>query len=154
MKGIAFPATEHGGGEEEDAYNASAWIDVLHQLVIDLNVSSLNTVRLYRMNSTVDYTDFFQAAAQLGIYVIVPLTSAKGDGVMDRTLPAPACYNETLFRFGISAIQNYIRYPNCLAGEFHSVGQFFLWKRNRSIFTPKKKKILFFFFLLFFFKKK
>jgi hypothetical protein len=116
MKGIAFPAIEHGGGEEEDAYNASAWIDILHQLVIDLDIS-INTVRLYRMNSTVDYTEFFDAAAQLGIYIMVPLTSAKGDGVMDRTLPAPDCYNGTLFRYGISALQNYMRYPNCLAGK-------------------------------------
>lgn len=116
MKGIAFPTIEHGGGEEEDAFNATAWIDVLHQLVLDLDVS-INTVRVYRMNSTVDYTPFFQAAAELGIYVMVPLTAAKGDGVMDRTLPAPACYSETLFRYGVAALQNYMKYPNCLAGK-------------------------------------
>ncbi|KAK1746976.1 hypothetical protein QTG54_002320 [Skeletonema marinoi] len=87
IRGVAFPTPP-----EDDVgvfYNASAWLDILKQLrELDLQ---FNTVRLYRMDPLkVDYSEFIEGAAELGVYIIVPLTAASGGGVLDRTLPAPS----------------------------------------------------------------
>ena len=117
VKGIAFPTVEdkllvsaHGYG-----YNATAWLDVLRQLrELDLE---FNTIRLYRMfPEHVDYDEFFEGAASMGVYVIIPLTSSKGKGVLDRNLAAPKCYGRKLFRYGAHALKSYLKHSNVLAG--------------------------------------
>mmetsp|Transcript_5450 Transcript_5450/g.11592 ORF Transcript_5450/g.11592 Transcript_5450/m.11592 type:complete len:574 (+) Transcript_5450:91-1812(+) len=78
---------------------------------------NFNTIRLYRMYpDQIDYSEFLEGAAALGIYVIVPLTSAFGHGVLDRTSPAPKCYHPHLFHYGARALKKYLKYPNVLAG--------------------------------------
>ena len=115
VKGIAFPTPPETLMLKTHGYNATAWLDVLQQLR-DLDLE-FNTVRLYRMYpETVDYHEFLEGAAKLGVYVIVPLTSASGAGVLDRTLHAPYCYKKKLFRYGTDALRIYLQYPNVLAG--------------------------------------
>jgi hypothetical protein len=109
VKGIAFPVSIVA------TYNATAWVDVLKQLhALDL---AYNTVRIYRMDPALDYSEFFHAAASLGVYVIVPLTAESGPGVLARTRPAPDCYdNRHLFDYGVACLDNFLQYPNVLAG--------------------------------------
>jgi len=111
IRGVAFPTPP-----EDDVgvfYNASAWLDILKQLrELDLQ---FNTVRLYRMDPLkVDYSEFIEGAAELGVYIIVPLTAASGGGVLDRTLPAPRCYKKSLFNYGANALYQYLKHPNVL----------------------------------------
>ena len=108
MKGMAFPVPL------KEVYNGTAWIGLLEQLhSYDLDY---NTVRIYSMDPEIDYSEFFRAAAKFGVYVIVPLTSRAGDGVLGRNTPAPRCYKQKLYEYGISALRNYMRYSNVLAG--------------------------------------
>mmetsp|Transcript_30713 Transcript_30713/g.46531 ORF Transcript_30713/g.46531 Transcript_30713/m.46531 type:complete len:140 (+) Transcript_30713:16-435(+) len=103
MKGIAFPDQV-----AEEEYNSTAWINVLYQLKsLELEY---NTVRVYRMDPHVDYSEFLNAAASLGVYVIVPPTSANGDGVLDRDKKSPKCYPRKLFQYGIKCLDNYLKY--------------------------------------------
>lgn len=110
VKGIAFPVPV-----EPDYYNATNWINILDQLHNTLSLP-INTIRLYRLDPTVDYSSFFHAAAERGIYVIVPLTGATGRGDLSRTTPAPDCYPSKLFSYGVDALRNYAPHPNVLAG--------------------------------------
>lgn len=112
IRGIAFPTPPDG-----TSYHASSWLDILKQLrALDLQ---FNTVRLYRMDPLkIDYSEFIEGAAKLGVYIIVPLTSASGDGVLDRTMAAPTCYTNSLFSYGANALKKYLKHPNVL-GEFH-----------------------------------
>ena len=132
MKGIAFPdppplkpqvATPDNPNPPSTKpgfnYNATAWIAILQQLrnaIPDQN--ALNTVRIYRMDPTVDYSEFFNAAKELGFYILVPLTSVndKDGAILNRALRAPKCYPPTLLQYGIMAYHNYGRYSNVLAG--------------------------------------
>lgn len=106
IRGIAFPTSSVD-------YNASSWLAILKQLrELDLQ---FNTVRLYRMDPlNVDYSEFIAGAAELGVYIIVPLTAAWGGGVLDRTLAAPDCYTKSLFNYGASALKVYLQHPNVL----------------------------------------
>jgi len=110
LKGIAFPDPP-----PSTPYNAQGWIDMLHQLH---NLQTpYNAVRIYRMDPKTDYSEFFNEAAKLGVYVMVPLTSAQGKGVINRDAASPKkCYTRSLFRYGKSCIRNYIHYPNVIAG--------------------------------------
>lgn len=110
VKGMAFPVPL-----KPHDYNETAWIGILRQLKVDLKLD-INTVRLYRMDPSVDYSGFFDYAASVGVYVIVPLTSASGDGNLDREKPAPKCYPCKLFQYGVASLRNYMQYPNTLAG--------------------------------------
>ena len=108
MKGIAFPVSVF------ESYNATAWIGILRQLAaLDLEY---NTVRVYRMDPSIDYAEFFETAASLGIYVIVPLTGSSGGAILDRGKAAPHCYTADLFEYGRASLENYLRHPNVLAG--------------------------------------
>jgi hypothetical protein len=109
IRGIAFPISAEPGIADVDG-----WIRVLRQL----NSLTLmyNTVRVYTMDPSIDYSPFFNEAASMGIYVMVPLTAAKGDGVLRRDIAAPACYTEQLFQYGVASLTNYLRYPNVIAG--------------------------------------
>ena len=112
IRGIAFPTPPDDG----TSYNASSWLDILKQLR-SLGLR-FNTVRLYRMDPlNVDYSEFIEGAAELGIYIIVPLTSASGDGVLDRTRAAPNCYNKSLFSYGANALKTYLKHPNILGKD-------------------------------------
>ncbi len=114
IRGIAFPTPPDG--LPNHGYNSTAWIDVLRQLR-HLAPVNFNTVRLYRMNPIkIDYSEFIEEAARLGIYIIVPLTSVSGDGVLDRALAAPRCYKKSLFNYGAISIKEYLKYPNILGG--------------------------------------
>ncbi len=106
IRGIAFPTSSVD-------YNATSWLAILKQLrELDLQ---FNTVRLYRMDPLkVDYSEFIEGAAELGVYIIVPLTDAEGGGVLDRTLAAPKCYKKSLFNYGASALKVYLQHPNVL----------------------------------------
>ena len=115
MKGIAFPVpNENPSNSAQYRYHAKGWSAVLLQL--HETAPQINTIRVYTMDPSIDYSDFFHTAARLGIYVLVPLTAAAGPGVLDRTLPAPACYPLSLYDYGKACIDNYSRYPNVLAG--------------------------------------
>lgn len=111
VKGIAFPTPPETA---KSKYDAKSWLAVLHQLR-DLDLE-FNTIRLYRLESSVDYSEFFKGAAELGVYVIVPLTSAEGQGVLDRKLPAPKCFKSKLFVYGARSVREYLQHPNILAG--------------------------------------
>lgn len=109
VKGIAFPVPF-----DVDVVDIDGWIRVLHQLsALELKY---NTVRLYSMDPSIDYSAFFHEAASLGIYIMVPLTSSKWYGVLNRDVAAPACYTEQLFQYGVASLNNFLRYPNVLAG--------------------------------------
>ncbi|KAG7371115.1 glucanosyltransferase [Nitzschia inconspicua] len=125
MRGMAFPVPLHYQ-DSDYPYHAEGWIAVLKQL---REASPyLNTIRLYRLpptllspassnsgSSSAD-EDFFQAAAELGFYVLVPLTDVSGIGVLDRTLSAPKCYPQHLFRYGTKVLDALQKYPNILGG--------------------------------------
>lgn len=108
IRGIAFPTPP-----DDVSYSAKSWLGILKQLrELDLQ---FNTVRLYRMDPLkVDYSEFIEGAAEMGIYIIVPLTAASGDGVLDRTLAAPKCYKKSLFNYGANALKEFLKYPNVL----------------------------------------
>lgn len=110
VKGVAFPVSV------VETYNATAWVGILQQLNSLMGLEHYNTVRIYRMDPGIDYSEFFRAAAKLGVYVLVPLTAQWGDGVMDRRVPAPGCYDRKLFEYGVACLRNYLRCPNVLAG--------------------------------------
>ena len=110
MKGIAFPVPL-----KPHDYNETAWIGILRQVKVDLKLD-INTVRLYQMDPSVDYSGFFDYAASVGVYVIVPLTPDSGAGVLDRDKPAPKCYMHNLFQYGVASLRNYMQYPNTLGG--------------------------------------
>lgn len=109
VKGIAFPVSL-----PLHPYSATGWQAVLHQL--HESAPEINTIRVYNMDPTIDYSAFFHTAAQLGIYIIVPLTAADGDGVLDRNVAAPDCYSSRLLDYGRACLENYGQYPNVLAG--------------------------------------
>ena len=108
MKGIGFPISYLEG------YNETAWIGILHQL--ESLKLEYNTVRIYEMDPAIDYSNFMNEAAELGVYVIVPLTAKDGHGVLSRDKAAPKCYPRKLFRYGVSCLHNYMQYPNVVAG--------------------------------------
>lgn len=115
MKGIAFPtpppsqtqnyySSSEGITDEnlDDESYLMGWISVLEQLAND---SDVNTIRLYEIDCRVDYSSFITRAAELGIYVLIPLTTTSGPGVLSRTNVAPFCYPKELFQYGASCIQ-------------------------------------------------
>lgn len=111
IKGIAFPEPPSDG-----RFNATGWISILKQIRDSSN--DVNTVRLYRLApvTDVDYTEFFKAAAELGFYIIIPLTSIRGAGVLGREVPAPNCYSPALYQYGTQLIQELRSFPNVLGG--------------------------------------
>uniref|UniRef100_A0A7S2N3E9 Glycoside hydrolase family 5 domain-containing protein n=1 Tax=Helicotheca tamesis TaxID=374047 RepID=A0A7S2N3E9_9STRA len=113
LKGIAFPDPPPRPPYDH-TYNAEAWIAILHQLR-DLNLK-YNAIRMYRMDPYTDYSEFFNEAARLGVYILVPLTSARGGGVIDRDKSPMKCYPRSTFEYGVTSLKNYLRYPNVIAG--------------------------------------
>lgn len=94
IKGIGFPTpppsqTKHyysndtslNNNTQQDERYLSGWNAVLDQLATETDI---NTVRLYVMDCQNDYTSFIQHAAELGIYVMIPLTTIMGPGVLSR----------------------------------------------------------------------
>lgn len=108
--GIAFPVAPHEEGKKD--LNMKGWIAVLEQL--RQRSPEINTIRLYQIFPDHDYSEFLQAAADLGFYVIAPLTSASGHGVLSREKPAPKCYTRQLYDYGKSVIRHFGRFPNVL----------------------------------------
>ena len=100
------------------ALNLTGWNAILDQL--STQTPTLNTVRLYEMDCrrayNHDYDAFLTHAAQLGIYVLVPLTTRTGGGVLSRDLPAPQCYPRQLYEYATSCLDAYWDHPNVLAG--------------------------------------
>lgn len=112
MKGLAFPPPPIVS-ESDSGYNAEGWLAVLQQIE-DLGVE-INTIRVYSMDPWVDYSEFLNKAAEMGIYVIVPLTGSI-EGILDREDPAPKCYTKSLYLYGKACIDNYGKYPNVIGG--------------------------------------
>ena len=110
FQGVAFPTTARSG-----LYDEAGWIAVLDQLAETTNI---NTVRIYRMDCTKgdQYSGFLKHAAELGIYVMIPLTSPTGSGVLDRLKPAPKCYPRRLFEYGKTCVNQFSKHPNVVAG--------------------------------------
>eukprot|EP00977_Amphora_coffeiformis_P017793 scaffold5922_cov160-Amphora_coffeaeformis.AAC.4 len=115
MQGMAFPIAPVSNYKNVDNYDEQGWIAVLEQLAYDTDV---NTVRVYEMDCrhTYKYDGFLQRAAEMGIYVIIPLTTRAGDGVLNRNRPAPHCYNQTLYDYGRTCMDLMARHPNIVAG--------------------------------------
>mmetsp|Transcript_11245 Transcript_11245/g.15823 ORF Transcript_11245/g.15823 Transcript_11245/m.15823 type:complete len:456 (+) Transcript_11245:40-1407(+) len=111
MKGIAFPISPEPAIY---GYNSTGWINVLDQLQ-ELGLE-FNTIRLYKMDPSIDYSLFFDAAAEMGVYILVPLTGYHGDGDLDRDVPPLTCYKPELYGYGVRSINNYKRFPNVLGG--------------------------------------
>ena len=119
MRGMAFPVSIH-----DRIYNEEGWIAVLKEL--RQASPYINTLRLYQIHldgGNGDHSNynhkmdgFYQAAAELGFYLLVPLTTASGDGVLDRGKPAPHCYNSKLFRYGAKVLESVREHPNVLGG--------------------------------------
>lgn len=109
LQGIAFPiAVTHSG-----AYDLVGWNKVLDQLA---NETDINAVRMYEMVCNRNYSSFLNHAAELGIYVIVPLTSSFGGGVLDRNKIGPECYPRHLYDYGTACLDLLMQYPNVVAG--------------------------------------
>ena len=127
MKGIAFPIpppsqTRQYYYSNNDTINADdlsdesylfGWIKVLEQLAND---SDVNTIRLYEIDCRFNYSSFLNRAAELGIYVMIPLTTISGPGVLSRTVSAPHCYPSELFEYGTMCLDKFWDYPNVVAG--------------------------------------
>jgi len=116
MQGIAFPIPQNAATK----YDSDAWIAVLEQLA-KLSNHNINTVRVYDMDCeqhAEQYAPFLERAAELGIYVIIPLTSAAGHGDLDRNVAAPHCYSKKLYRYGTTCLDQFAvpKHPNVLAG--------------------------------------
>jgi Glucanosyltransferase len=115
VQGIAFPITPSA----KPVYNETGWMAVLDQIA---STTDVNTVRVYSMNCSAAavhanlYNNFLQHAARLGIYVMVPLTSATGPGVLERTSKAPKCYTPHLYQHGTRCLSMFLQHPNVLAG--------------------------------------
>ena len=93
--------------------NLTGWNAVLDQLAKETTV---NTVRIYEMDCRRDCSAFLNHAADLGIYVLVPLTTRSGDGVLSRDDVAPKCYPRKLYEYGVQCLDRYWDHPNVLAG--------------------------------------
>lgn len=116
MRGIAFPIAPISRTEAAPVYFPQGWIDVLLQL--RESSSKLNTIRLYQLDiDTHDYSDFFETARQLGFYILVPLTTSAGAGVLNRDLTAPECYSQGLYDHGRRVVDmTWRKYPNIIGG--------------------------------------
>lgn len=113
IRGMAFPI-QIPFSPENRGYNPAGWKAVLEQIAEAS--PNVNVVRLYDVDCRVDYTEFLDAAARLGVYVIVPFTSFSGPGVLGRDYDAPLCYPHKLYEYGKTCVNNFARYPNVLAG--------------------------------------
>jgi Glucanosyltransferase len=115
VQGMAFPITPSA----KSVYDESGWMAVLDQIA---ETTDVNTVRVYSMNCSAAavhenrYQGFLEHAASLGIYVMVPLTSATGPGVLERTSKAPKCYTPHLYQHGTRCLSMFLQHPNVLAG--------------------------------------
>mmetsp|Transcript_26930 Transcript_26930/g.59142 ORF Transcript_26930/g.59142 Transcript_26930/m.59142 type:complete len:534 (-) Transcript_26930:153-1754(-) len=112
VKGIAFPIPP----PFPQKIDIDGWIAVLEQLANDTDINAIRVYEMdcYHVNDT--YDRFLQRAADLGIYVIVPLTSSEGDGNLKRDMKPPSCYPRELFHYGKTCIDNYWDRPNVLMG--------------------------------------
>jgi hypothetical protein len=61
----------------------------------DMAAMSVNHVRLYDVDTSVDHGPFMEACAMRGIYVTVPVTGA-GYGILDASRASPYCYTDAL----------------------------------------------------------
>ena len=115
MQGVAFPTAPVSPFRNDDNYDEQGWIAVLEQLAND---TAVNTVRVYEMDCrhTHKYDGYLQRAAELGIYVIIPLTTRAGDGVLNRNQAAPHCYNQALYDYGRTCMDLMARHANIVAG--------------------------------------
>ena len=115
MQGMAFPIAPASHDKRMDNYDAAGWIAVLEQLAADTDI---NTVRIYELDCRQPrlYESFLQRAADLGIYVLIPLTTVSGKGVLNRNRRAPHCYNQTLYDYGRTCMDLMNRHANILAG--------------------------------------
>jgi hypothetical protein len=68
------------------------------------------------MDCRFNYSSFITRAAELGIYVMIPLTTILGPGVLDRTDVAPLCYPQKLFDYGRLCMYRFWDYPAVVAG--------------------------------------
>jgi hypothetical protein len=109
VKGVAFP-----NAPVDNPYNATGWIAILKQLR-DASVE-VNALRFYQLDPQVDYSAFFEAADSMGFYILVPLTSAQGGGVLDRNKAAPKCYSRKLYQYGTSMVDMTRVYSNVIGG--------------------------------------
>ena len=116
MRGIAFPIAPISKTEAIPIYNPDGWIAILIQL--RQASSKLNTIRLYHLDiDRHDYSVFFERARQLGFYLLVPLTTDAGAGVLDRNVPAPNCYSPELYNHGRRILDmTWAQYPNIVGG--------------------------------------
>jgi len=114
IRGMAFPVPLK--------YNEAGWVAVLKQ--IRHASPQINTLRLYHifLNSTAQDSDiyrmdgFYHAAAELGFYLLIPLTAAAGHGVLDRGKAAPDCYPPQLYHYGTRVMDSVRKHPNILGG--------------------------------------
>ena len=112
--------TSNDDDDDDDQHDSNSllnhltgWNAVLDQLARETTV---NTVRIYEMDCRRDYSAFLDHAADLGIYVLVPLTTRSGDGVLSRDDVAPKCYPRKLYEYGVQCLDRYWDHPNVLAG--------------------------------------
>jgi hypothetical protein len=116
MRGIAFPIPPLSIYDATiRAYDAEGWIAVLEQL--RSASKTLNTIRIYHLDIDAhDYTEFLERARQLGFYILVPLTTNAGGGVLNRNVAAPYCYSSALYDHGRRILDmTWSRFPNILA---------------------------------------
>eukprot|EP00536_Pseudo-nitzschia_multiseries_P010867 jgi/Psemu1/326202/estExt_fgenesh1_pg.C_3480013 len=112
VKGIAFPIPF----PSHLAVDIDGWIAVLEQLASDTDINAIRVYEMdcYRVNDL--YDPFLTRAAELGIYVIAPLTSSSGDGDLSRDTSPPGCYPKKLFHYGTTCIDAYWDRPNVIMG--------------------------------------
>ena len=116
MRGIAFPTPPISRTDARPSYHPEGWIAVLQQL--REASPQLNTIRLYQLDVDLhDYSTFIEQARLLGFYILVPLTSPTGEGVLNRDLEAPECYNPGLYNFGRRVLDlTWLRFVNVIGG--------------------------------------
>lgn len=115
IKGMAFPIEYPSPRVKRKGYDIEGWTQVLEQLASE---SEINTIRIYDMDCHhhQDYDTFLERAAELGIYVLVPLSAGMGPGVLDRDLAAPHCYSRALYHYGRTCLDRFSKHPNVLGG--------------------------------------
>lgn len=75
----------------------------------------VNTVRLYNIDPRKSHEKFMNKMNENGIYVLVPLTTMEGSGVLDAGIPSPGCYTSSLLISAKKIVNQFAKYDNTLA---------------------------------------
>lgn len=117
IKGVTYQPTYVGNGllrsdldTIQDLMEKTWRVSLPH--LRDLGV---NTVRVYNVNPVMGHGLFMKACEELGIYVMVAVTTPYGPGALNASLPSPACFTPGLLKSAKEIVSAFARFPNLLA---------------------------------------